>query len=139
MLSPRPNGTVDNTSNHSCRHTTADMLARGLSLDVTPRHNPQTAALVILASATHVVPITVGEIRSETARILKRTYLHKPNLNQRERANLRDLQDRGDIYILPANSGNAMVIPDSQYYTRKINTHIAIPSSKIVASLYASE
>jgi hypothetical protein len=111
------------------------MLARGLSLDVAPRPYPQNAAFVIVASTTRVLPIAVGEIRSEIARILKRTYLHKPNLYQRERAILRELQDRGDMYILPPNSGNTMAILDCQYYTRKINTIFAIPVYKIVTCI----
>jgi hypothetical protein len=66
--------------------------------------------LVIEVSTTHVLPITLREIRSETARILKKEYPQKPNLNQRERTILRELQDSGDIFILPVNT---MVILDS--------------------------
>lgn len=107
---PQPHGTVVNMSSHSCRLTTADMPASDLSLDVTSRHCPQNAVLVIEVSTTHVLPIILREIRSATARILKGEYLHKSNLNQRERTILGELQNSGDIYILPANT---MVILNS--------------------------
>jgi hypothetical protein len=86
------------------------MPASDLSLDVTSRHCPQNAVLVIEVSTTHVLPIILREIRSATARILKGEYLHKSNLNQRERTILGELQNSGDIYILPANT---MVILNS--------------------------
>jgi hypothetical protein len=107
-------------SPHHCRHAVARPQFR---------HHAETECRACDSSVRH--PRASYYCRTDQIWNLKRTCLHEPSLSQRERAILRELQDRGDIYILPANSGNAMVILDSQYYTLKINNRITIPIYKI--------
>ncbi|XP_060516509.1 uncharacterized protein LOC132695977 [Cylas formicarius] len=88
---------------------------------ITPRHIPIEEIISSTEAAIkNQSDQDAEEIRIETANIFRRVKLPKTNLTRSEGLALRSLNTDEGIIILPADKGNATVLPKTEGYERKI-------------------
>ena len=98
------------------------VLAKGGNFAITPKEIPKEEIIANLESALRFLPEEKAqELRTETARILKKAKPPKSNLKPREFKAIRELNKDENILVLPADKGNATVVINTEDYKRKIN------------------
>ena len=114
--------TVINVSNRNLSQEEVSVLAKGGNFAITPKEIPKEEIIANLESALRFLPEEKAqELRTETARILKKAKPPKSNLKPREFKAIRELNKDENILVLPADKGNATVVINTEDYKRKIN------------------
>ena len=114
---------VVNKSSKTLDTKTSDVLRKGLNFAVTPKSLPTEEIITSTEMACkNLDRLTAASLRSEVARVVKRTPPPKPNVTREELQALQDLQKDDSIMILPADKGRATVVLDKGDYNSKVET-----------------
>jgi len=116
-------GTVINLSGQILDDGLISLLQKGLNYAITPRNIPIEEVITGVERAVHALPVeSAEEARKDTIRIIKSASQPKDDLTKSERAALRNLKNKSELTILPADKGNATVILSTTDYQQKMNT-----------------
>lgn len=118
-----PCKTVINLSGMVLSDDAVSVLQKGLNFAPTPKFTPVAKIVSAVEQvAARLPPESAEEIRRETCRALTKSKPMKSNITSKERAAIRDLRERSEIVVLPADKGNATVVVSHKDYTEKMQS-----------------
>ena len=106
------------------------VLAKGLNFAPTQTKVPKAEYIASVESALWGLKDIEGanNARVKVSALLKSARCPESNLSARDRRSLKELDQREDIVIAPADKGSAVVVLDADDYDKKVRDLIDYPS-----------
>ncbi|XP_060534544.1 uncharacterized protein LOC132706961 [Cylas formicarius] len=113
--------TVVNLSQRKLSAEETSILSKGGNFAITPDSVPFEDIIANIESGIRNLQADIAkEIRTESARILRRAKPPKSNVSSKEKRAIRDLNKDISVIVLPADKGNATVVLNTVDYEKKI-------------------